>query len=541
MTALLYFHTIRHLRIGQIFWRLRFRLHRPKPDLRKPPSCRKTVFPWVAPCEHSRSMVGEDTFIFLSETRPVKNKAAWNDPCVEKLWLYNLHYFDDLNAVGAVSRREWHERLIERWIDENPPGYGNGWEPYPLSLRIVNWIKWALGGGVLSPRSIASLAIQTRFLCERLEFHLLGNHLLANAKALIFAGAFFREDEAEELLEKGSEILWRQLSEQILEDGGHFERSPMYHAIILEDLLDIENLAKAYGLKEICSPNMIGKMRHWLTVMCHPDGKITFFNDAAFGIAPSLTELNEYAVRLKYPVQRPAQDGVLHLKGSGYIRAQTSDAILIVDAAPIGPSYLPGHGHADTLSFELSLFGQRVMVNSGTSCYGNSLERQRQRGTAAHNTLIIDRQDSSEVWGGFRVARRARVHSLVVSETEGGIRVDASHDGYRRLSGRNLHQRRWMISDESLVIEDEVNGAFGHAEIRFHLHPEITVLEADIDNITLRLINGTVVTVVTEGAILGLDKSTWHPYFGIVTPNTCLTGVLTSPKVKTSIKWGDRV
>lgn len=483
-------------------------------------------------------MVGEDTFIFLNESRLAESKSAWNDPSVEKLWLYNLHYFDDLNAVGAVNRLKWHERLIERWIDENPPGYGNGWEPYPISLRVVNWIKWALRGGALSTRAIASLAIQIRFLCKRLEFHLLGNHLLANAKALIFAGAFFKQEEAEEWLTKGLAILHRELPEQILEDGGHFERSSMYHGIILEDFLDIENVVKAYGLGESYSHDMVVKMRDWLAAMSHSDGKIAFFNDAAFGIAPSLAELNEYAERLRYPVQNALGDGVLLLT-SGYVRLQTNDTVLIVDVAPIGPSYLPGHGHADTLSFELSLFGQRVMVNSGTSCYGTGSERQRQRGTAAHNTLVIDGQDSSEVWGGFRVARRAQVHSLNIEEKASGFCVDASHDGYRRLSGRNLHRRRWLISDESLVIEDEVTGTFGHAEIRFHLHPEITVLEAGIDNVSLRLTNGTLVTVVIEGASLVLKKTTWHPYFGVVTPNICLTGMLTSPKVRTIIKWGE--
>lgn len=537
--ALLYFHTIRHLRLAQIFGRLRFRLHRPQPNLQVPPPRRKAVGAWVTPCEHRQSMVAEDVFVFLNESRSVTTRAAWNDPVAEKLWLYNLHYFDDLNADGAVTRREWHMRLIERWIEENPPGCGNGWEPYPSSLRIVNWIKWALSGGELSPRAIASLAVQIRFLCERLEFHLLGNHLLANAKALIFAGAFFEQDEAQEWLAKGSRILRRELPEQILADGGHFERSPLYHGIILEDFLDIENIGKAYGLGAIIEGEMIDKMRGWLAAMCHPDGEIAFFNDAAFGIAPDLAELNGYAERLRHPVQEAPSDGVLRLAESGYIRLQKGRAVLMVDAAPVGPSYLPGHAHADTLSFELSLQGRRVMVNSGTSCYGNGLERLRQRGTTAHNTMVVDGQNSSEVWGGFRVARRAQVQSLNIVETAGGTRVEASHDGYRRLSGRNLHRRRWLLSDESLVIEDEVTGVFDRAEIRFHLHPEIAVLEASVGKVSLRLPDGKMVEVLIEGANLFVEQTTWHPYFGVATPNTCLAAMLTDSKVRTIIKWGE--
>ncbi len=537
--ALLYFHTIRHLRPSQILGRICFNFHTPRPNLEVPPPCRKTVGVWVTPCEQKQSMVAEHVFVFLNESRFVTTRSAWNDPGAEKLWLYNLHYFDDLNSDGAVTRREWHMRLIERWIEENPPGCGNGWEPYPSSLRIVNWIKWALGGGELSPPAIASLAVQTRFLCERLEFHLMGNHLLANAKALIFAGAFFEQDEAQEWLTKGLRILRRELPEQILVDGGHFERSPMYHAIILEDLLDIENIGKVYRLGAIIDGELIDKMRVWLAAMCHPDGEIAFFNDAAFGIASDLKELNGYAERLGHPFQENVSNGVLRLTESGYIRLQKGQAVLLIDAAPVGPSYLPGHGHADTLSFELSLQGRRVIVNSGTSCYGNGLERLRQRSSTAHNTMIVDEQNSSEVWGGFRVARRAKVQTLNIAETSGGIRVDASHDGYRRLPGRNLHRRRWLLSDESLVIDDEVTGVFDRAEIRFHFHPEIAVLEAGIGKVHLSLPDGKSVEVLIEGGNVFVKQTTWHPYFGISTPNTCLMAVLTGPKIRTLIKWGE--
>src|SRR5262249_39544867 len=133
-----------------------------------------------------------------------------------------------------------------RWIEENRVGQGNGWEPYPLSLRIVNWIKWALAGNELGVVAVQSLAVQTHYLVRRLEWHLLGNHLFANAKALIFAGVFFRGSEADSWRSKGLNILARQLPEQLLADGGHFELSPLYHSRIQEDLLDLVNLARTY-------------------------------------------------------------------------------------------------------------------------------------------------------------------------------------------------------------------------------------------------------------------------------------------------------
>ena len=538
MKASLYFHTIRHLRLAQIVWRIRYKLQRPRPNLQAPPSRRALTGEWVRPCEHKQSMFSENGFTFLNESRTVVTSASWNDPAVEKLWLYNLHYFDDLNAEGARDRSEWHMRLIERWIDENPPGYGNGWEPYPSSLRIVNWIKSALGGGELSLRAVASLAVQVRFLCERLEFHLLGNHLLANAKALVFAGLFFEGEESAKWLKLGLTILRRELPEQILDDGAHFELSPMYHSIILEDLLDIENIGHACAAEEIVKAEMIEKMQDWLAAMCHPDGEISFFNDAAKGIVPSPSELHGYAGRLKHTIRKSTHAGVQQLAASGYVRLQNSSAVLLIDAAPVGPSYLPGHAHADTLSFELSLRVHRLIVNSGTSCYGSGPERQRQRGTAAHNTLVIDDQDSSEVWGGFRVARRAQVQTPEISETMDGVRIKASHDGYLRLPGRNLHERNWVLGEGRLDIEDEITGRFHHAEVRFHLHPNIKVIESNTNRAVLNMTGVGIIEVGIQGGSMAIEQTTWHPHFGVSLPNQCLVARLSGSAIKTRIQWG---
>ncbi|MBA4381372.1 MAG: heparinase [Sideroxydans sp.] len=539
MKAGLYFHTIRHLRIEQIVGRLRHRFQHPCPNLAPPPPCRVRSGCWSAPCERKQSMLAGDRFIFLNEERALISANTWNDPDIEKLWLYNLHYFDDLNAESAETRRSWHQDLIERWIKDNPPVLGNGWEPYPSSLRIVNWIKFALNGGVLSEEAIHSLAVQIRYLCERLEFHLLGNHLLANAKALVFAGVFFDGPEAESWLIEGRDILKRELKEQILVDGGHFELSPMYHCIILEDLLDITNICNAYAIESQIAARVIGKMESWLSVMTHPDGEISFFNDAAFGVAPNKKQLGQYAERLDFSHQALFSNGITRLVSSGYVRMDKGFANVLLDVASVGPSYLPGHAHADTLSFEFSLNGFRLIVNSGTSCYGNGAERHRQRGTKAHSTLCINDEDSSEVWGGFRVARRAKVHSIEVAELLGDLHVRASHDGYKRLTGVNTHSRSWHLSENELIVDDEIAGTFEKAEVRFHFHPDVEFLKIDGAGALLRSVNGEIVAVNIENGTLRMESGTWHPYFGLAVPNICLVSTMHDAQSRTIIKWKD--
>jgi len=501
-------------------------------------------------------MLSADRFVFLNEEWKLSGPESWNDHAKEKLWLYNLHYFDDLNASGADERVDWHRALIQRWIAENPPVAGNGWEPYPTSLRIVNWIKWALQGNEMEPAWLDSLAMQTRYLRKRLEYHLLGNHLFANAKALVFAGLYFSGDGAEAWLGKGLSILGRELPEQVLADGGHFERTPMYHAIILGDVLDLINLGRVYGMGsphpgplpggEGIREGVLGakwfdtaqRMLAWLKVMCHPDGEIGFFNDATLGIAPSLIELESYAERLGVNPVKDSAARLTHLHESGYIRLQQDEAVALLDVGEISPDYLPGHAHADTLSFELSLFDQRLIVNSGISCYGASGERLRQRGTAAHSTVEIDGENSSEVWGGFRVARRARPFGLKIEQESHKTSVACAHDGYRRLPGSPVHNRRWLLQEGRLIVTDSIQGEFREAVAYYHLHPDVNIIyNSDAGEGILELKTGQSANWSVSGGQVCIEETTWHPGFGLSLPNKIIKVIFTGREALFTLQW----
>ena len=522
-TALLYWHTLRHMKPVQFTARISRKLFKPKPDLRPAPDLRTKTGPWNTPPAPAPSMTGLRTFMLLNQSGTIQHPGDWNAPDRDKLWLYNLHYFDDMRARNANKRVGWHQDLIALWIAQNPPGQGNGWEAYPLSLRIVNWIKWVLAGHELKTEWQHSLAVQVRFLNGAIEWHLLGNHLLANAKALVFAGLFFEGTEAKDWLRKGLRIYAQQLPEQILFDGGHFERSPMYHALILEDLLDLLNLAGAY-------PGAIGKdvilqweritdaMRHWLNVMTHPDGQISFFNDAAFGIAAAPGVLENYAKALGRQPPPPVADGMVHLEASGYIRVQRAAMVALLDVAPIGPDYLPGHAHADTLSFELSLNGQRVVVNSGTSVYGTGPERQRQRATAAHSTVELAGQSSSEMWSGFRVARRARPRDLECFTEDEALIIRCSHDGYTRLPSKHIVTRTWEFRKNRMDVRDWFSGRGVSALAHFHLHPDITAVFSK-EGVHLSDKEDIDVYVECDGGHISIAEGTYHPEFGVSLKN----------------------
>lgn len=492
-------------------------------------------------------MTGSRSWVFLNEAGHL-DELGWDGPQREKLWRYNQHYFDDLNAHDASARQAWHSALLEDWIARNRPGQGNGWEPYPLSLRVVNWMKWALGGAALPQAAQQSLALQVRWLTGRLENYLLGNHLFANAKALVMAGLFFKGPEADAWLALGLRVLEREVPEQLLADGGHFERSTMYHALALEDLLDLVNATQCFASRlspaqrqQVAEwPQRARSLHNWLLVMCHPDGELSLFNDAAFDVSPSVTEIDAYARRLLGDVASPVPATLVCLKDSGYVRLAYGPAVALLDVAPVGPDYLPGHAHADTLSFELSVGAHRVLVNSGTSCYGNSAERLRQRGTAAHNTVVVNGQDSSEVWGGFRVARRAYPIGLQVDQSADATatEVRCAHNGYARLHGKPIHNRTWRMDARGLTVTDRVESPHQSAEARFHFHPAVQVQTGPGQTEgTATLPDGTVMTWQLKQGQARLEASTWHPRFGQVEPNICLAVKLVDGRSTLHFRW----
>lgn len=515
------YHTIKPLKAIQIFGRLRFRLIRPRPDLRPAPMRRKLEGMWTTPPFARQSLIGPRNFYLLNQD--VSVKPGWAAPEISHLLHYHLHSFEDLTAQSSFQRVDWHRALIENWCRENPPTKTIGWEPHPLSLRIGNWVKWELGGTRLSPRAFHNLAVQGRHLARRVEHHLQGNHLIANAKGLIFWACFFGGEEPDRILREASSLLMEELRKQILPDGGHFELSPLYHALALEDLLDILNLAKAYPDtidKRLIAKitKLVPKMLRWLQLMSHPDGEISFFNDAAIGVAKPHARLQSYALRLGLTIPLEDEQAVTHLAASGYIRAETKGLVALIDAAPVGPNYQPGHAHADSLSFELSLRGERVIVNSGTSLYARSKERLRQRGTSAHNCLLVEGKNSSDIWSSFRVGRRANIE-LVTIQLGPKIQIGAAHDGYAELSDAPIHYRIFEMEEDRLCIRDQLSGPLRSAEARFHFAPNIT-LETE-DGLILR--DGKpLLSFVCAGAAPHIEMTSHHPEFGLSLASQCL-------------------
>ncbi len=136
------------------------------------------------------------------------------------------------------------------------------------------------------------------------------------------------------------------------------------------------------------------------------------------------------------------------------------------------------------------------------------------------------------------MARRARAHLRAARRTAQSILIEASHDGYRRLPGRVVHERSWEIDSESLRIEDRVTGRFRSAEARFHLHPSVSATLVAPLEVALHWPGGTVKALFHGAGSIDVRRSTWHPGFGIVVPNTVVVASFASPTLVCRLFWG---
>ncbi len=402
-------------------------------------------------------------FTFLGETRA----HSWTAVGASHLWRFHLHYFDyarDL-AVFALQRDrapayEAFRELAGSWIDAHSRLGGDAWHPYTISLRIVNWCEAAIVFRAelerevqLAARLHDSIAAQAQFLSRHIEHDVRGNHVLENARALLRAAAFFEGRAPLNWRRTAMALLEREIPEQILSDGGPFERAPGYHLRVMEVVADIAAMAPEPWIESAAE-----RMRSFLDAITPPNGRLPLFKDTVLPDAPIASGV-------------PQTSRWLEASGYAVMRDDARGDHLIADFGRVCPDYLPAHAHADMFSYELTIGGRPAVVDSGVFEYAEGEWRTWFRSTAAHNTVDVDGRDQSEMWGSFRVGRRARVLRATWNETAEKTTIDGCHDGYAPLLHRRvitaLHQPRLWI------VLDRVWGASGHiARSHIHLHPD---------------------------------------------------------------------
>jgi uncharacterized heparinase superfamily protein len=469
--------------------------------------CRAASQDRVASAERAVAAV-RGSFTFLNTAHALGRPIAWHEPGPSQLWRYQLQYGGYLTDIAATQLEAWAvvSAIMREWIAANPLGETrDAWHPFVVSERLFNWIvaiHLSAPAGELGADILGSLAVQSVFVDANLESDVGGNHLLKNLKAMVAAGCFWGGAEADRWYATYSESFSRELHRQLLSDGAHYERSPMYHALVLEDAIEVAALIRAAGraVPERLALS-IRAMVSYLPRMTHPDGEIALFNDSVLGEAPTPASLRAFAAlvldddvqphpltvrqcvmsaHLDGPVPPPGADWRPALEDDGglvTVPILNGRGVILVDVGPACPDDLPAHAHGDIFSFELSLDGQRLIVDSGVGEYQAGLWRDYYRSTRAHNTVAVDGEDQIECWSSFRVARRARILDRKPIAGARCFGITASHDGYRRLADP-VSVRRFLVAlaDSAWLVVDVLEAGGTHRwESFIHAAPDVSV------------------------------------------------------------------
>jgi len=393
--------------------------------------------------------------------QPFSAPVDWAPATQPLLWQLELNYFHwlPISCPWSVAR-PWVASWLEN-VSRNPRSIS--WNPFGVAQRVLMWTRlmrgpWsaALLSDPLRSPLLRDLYSQCRHLARHQEKELLGNHLIKTAVGLYAGGRCFAGAEADRWLRRSESILREQLPEQILEDGGHYERSPMYHLLVLMDLLDTLNITPEESPFAGLLKSRIEAMARFATACTHGDEEIPLFNDSVLDQAPPRLEVLAYAKRVAgiEPGRKPAR--FVPLPRFGLFRLGDEQASLWIDAGETGPRFLQAHAHADTGSVELSVGAWRVICDRGVFSYQDLQQRKWDRSTPAHNTVAVGGASSSDCWGQFRVARRARIQDLSWSDDQGKQSVRLSHNGFSHLPGSPTHQRTATFQARCYTITDEV-------------------------------------------------------------------------------------
>ncbi|MBW2397622.1 MAG: alginate lyase family protein [Deltaproteobacteria bacterium] len=411
---------------------------------------------------------------------------------------------------------------MEAWRTSHTDGVG--WAPFPISLRAFAWGKLlATPGALASGHEVyaASLADQLATLSDRQETHILANHYLWNLLALVFGGVLLEGAEADRWCGLADRLV-AELGEQVPADGAHFERSPSYHALLLENLLDLLNISESRegrlpgaALRSLCevAERMLGALAFYTL----PDGEIALFGDSAFEIASVPASLQAYGETLGLTRRAPEPAG--RLMQAGFARLDVDPFTLIVSASPPAPSFQPGHAHCDALHFELCVGNERVITDTGVCEYVPGERRDAARTTGSHATVEIEGHEQAELWAAHRIGGRPDV-AIPRYDAAGGI--EAVCAGWN--TPEILHTRCFELDANGLTILDRFDRR--PREACFHL-PLGPGLEPDLKDGIARipLASGrTLEILLPEGLEFRVERGPYFPRFGSAEERAFLRG-----------------
>ncbi|WP_193540177.1 heparinase II/III family protein [Rhodopila globiformis] len=434
-------------------------------------------------------------------------QGGWGDLAGTPVMLAGAHGFAwlrDLRALGTDAARLRARALVADWITY-APNESIAHRPDVVGARITAWLGHydffaATADDAFRQRLMSQLVIDARSLSAALPAEELDARALTAMKGLVAAAVALREHTG--FLTRALRLLPQEVARQVLPDGCHAERSPAAQLAALQDLTEIRAL---FQTSQTQPPPVLGaaieRMAPALRMMRHGDGGLCLFNGSREE-TPALVEL------VLTQAGRGGR-GPVSLTDGGFHRMQAGRSVMMVDCGLPAPPGLDRFAHAGTLSMELSVGRDRLIVNCGAFPAGPPEWRDAARSTAAHSTLVVADINSSEL-KPEGLGRRPTVVEVNRQEAAGAHWLDVSHDGWKKLFNA-VHRRSLYMAEsgEDIRGEDLVEAPEPQPfTLRFHLHPDVQAsLQQDGSTVLLRLKSGSFWRLRADGARMSLEES----------------------------------
>ena len=438
--------------------------------------------------------------------------SPWNHERFGEDWLAALHGFAwlrDLRAVASDAARERARALVADWLSRHTAIDSFAWRPDILGRRIHAWLGSAEfllheAPADFRERFFAGLALQTRHLTRTVRQDPDGGGRFAAIKGLLATAICLPDSERR--LQTVLRALDAEIERQVLADGGHVERSPSAQLTALADLIDIRaSLSAADTAVPDAVQQAIDRMAPMLRAFRHGDGALALFNNS----------VEETAWLVDLVLAQADARGRAHANAphAGFRRLQAGRTLAIVDTGT--PAKIGTSAHAGTLSFELSVGKERMIVNCGAWRGGDDGWRTALRATAAHSTLAVDNTNSAELLSEGGTGIGPKTVGVTREDQDGAAWLEASHDGFVEPFGLTHRRRLYMAADGSDVRGEDMlrrngqGGSQGRAfAVRFHLHPDVQAsLVQDGSSALLRLPSGAGWQMRAKGGTLDLAES----------------------------------
>ena len=439
--------------------------------------------PWPGNTNAGEKILKNDSQLFL---KYCKKKITANFEKNNDLHAYyEVHSFDwinNLHSIGSDKSREVARKLVLSWIKNNNHWKYFAWSSELIARRIVNLFgrfNFFCSSANEEFKSIffTNIMKQIRHLYRVIDFQPSGSSKITAAKGLIYAGICL--EESKNYLKKGMNCLEKEIKKQILTDGGHLDRNPSIHILVLKDLIDIRASITAANLKiPKILQTTINKMAPIVSLVRHSNGRLSLFNASNEGDEALIEKISARSSALNKKI--------FSAKSFGFEKIDKNKTAFILDVGTPTKGTVGAIPHAGSLSFEMSHGKEKIITNCGSFGSMNKKWGLAQRSTAAHSTLCLENTNSSAMRPNGSLGNRIAKVKNFRNDQKNFTTISCQHDGYLEKFGI-IHNRHitltnngeTLIGKDTLIFQERRGGEGKELSVKlhFHLHPEVKALK----------------------------------------------------------------